>query len=239
MKKIVGRCRICGQNKELTFEHVPPKSAFNSSPIRIQEYEHLVNSGSPLYGKSKRSNKGFGQYTLCQSCNNSTGQWYAKDFAQFVKQGMDILTNSDKKSRWIFGTYDIKPLNVLKQIMVMFMVADKSDFLLSDRNLSEYILEKENTALPSRYKVFIYSNYSSRKRMFGIMASMKIGAGIQTWSEISFEPFGYMLAVDSESAHPNMLDITGFSQYDYGHNLPISMRTYFLNTDKPIIGYYE
>lgn len=28
-----GICRICGEHKRLTFEHVPPQSAFNSNPV--------------------------------------------------------------------------------------------------------------------------------------------------------------------------------------------------------------
>lgn len=34
MKKIVGKCKLCGLEKELTFEHVPPKGAFNDTPSK-------------------------------------------------------------------------------------------------------------------------------------------------------------------------------------------------------------
>ena len=37
MKKTVeGTCKLCGQQKKLTFEHVPPESAFNS--ISVKEF---------------------------------------------------------------------------------------------------------------------------------------------------------------------------------------------------------
>ena len=33
-QKIYGICRICGENKELTFEHVPPETVFNKGAVR-------------------------------------------------------------------------------------------------------------------------------------------------------------------------------------------------------------
>lgn len=33
-QKIYGMCRLCGENKELTFEHVPPETVFNKGAVR-------------------------------------------------------------------------------------------------------------------------------------------------------------------------------------------------------------
>jgi hypothetical protein len=90
-KVIEGECGLCGEFKPLSFEHVPPRSAFNDKPVFVQSFEHLYNKESHVYGKRMRSNRGFGGYTLCELCNNNTGSWYANDFAEFAQQGMNII----------------------------------------------------------------------------------------------------------------------------------------------------
>ena len=163
-----GICRLCGLEKKLSFEHIPPKAAFNRRPISIQRFENLIDTGTPLFGKSSRSNRGFGQFTLCESCNKNTGAWYGKDFIEFAKQGMEIIRRHKSGSPVIVGDYFIKPLNVFKQILVMFMSADKGGHLLADDSLRNYLLQTDNFHIPNKYKVFIYSNLSPFKRMVGV-----------------------------------------------------------------------
>jgi len=55
--KNIGKCRLCSEIKKLTFEHVPPESAFNSTPIYFQKSTHLHDKNSYLYGKKIRSNR--------------------------------------------------------------------------------------------------------------------------------------------------------------------------------------
>ena len=37
-KKVYGKCCICGENKKLTFEHIPPRAAFNSFGIKLYDF---------------------------------------------------------------------------------------------------------------------------------------------------------------------------------------------------------
>ena len=46
-----GNCHLCGEFKELSFEHIPPKAAFNDRPILIQKNEHFFDKKSYVYGK--------------------------------------------------------------------------------------------------------------------------------------------------------------------------------------------
>ena len=44
MGKRFGKCALCGKECELTFEHIPPRAAFNSAPARpVSELELLRN----------------------------------------------------------------------------------------------------------------------------------------------------------------------------------------------------
>jgi len=234
-----GECALCGKFKKLSFEHVPPQSAFNNKPIFMQNHEHLIDKNSFLYGKKSKSNKGFGGYTLCETCNNSTGDWYARDFGDFAHQGMKIITGLDKLQYTIRGKYQIKPLNVIKQILTMFMSADKSGHLRSQKELVDFILNKEQKNIPSRYKVFLYSTLSSYKRMLGYSVVYAGHLGVQKWSEINFQPFGYLLADESGPAHEHMCEISKFGEFGYDEKISVEITTAYLNVDSPWIGTYK
>ena len=47
-KHVVGICHLCGENTKLSFEHVPPKAAFNSRPVVQGNLEKLINKESDL-----------------------------------------------------------------------------------------------------------------------------------------------------------------------------------------------
>lgn len=55
-----GICHICLEEKKLSFEHFPPESCLNDGKVKIA---------------NKISQRGIGDYTLCDSCNNNTGRW--------------------------------------------------------------------------------------------------------------------------------------------------------------------
>jgi hypothetical protein len=233
-----GKCALCGNFGKLSFEHVPPRSAFNNKPIFIQNHDNLVNENSYLFGKKMKSNKGLGAYTLCQSCNNLTGDWYARDFVSFAQQGMAIISTMEPQP-FIVGQYKFKPLNVIKQILTMFMSADKSGYLQSISDLTDFILNKESNLFPNTFKVFLYSNISVQKRMMGYSVVYDPVQGVQKWSEINFKPFGYLLSENSSSAHEDMLDITPFGQFRYDEEITMKMTTRYLNVTSPFIGVYD
>lgn len=238
MKMIQGICSLCGELKNLSFEHVPPKSAFNNKPIHIQTHDHLFNQNSPFFGKRMTSNKGFGSFTLCESCNNTTGGWYARDFGSFAHQGMDIIRSLKKPALFITGIYDIMPLRVIKQTLTMFLCADKSGHLRSQKDLIEFIQKKEIKGIPARFKVFLYSTLSQKKRMMGYSVVYNHLHGIQKWSEINFQPFGYLLAEESHAAQKDQFDMSCFGNYDYDEKVRIQITTPVLMVDNPWIGNY-
>jgi len=238
-KEKKGSCAICGEHKKLSFEHVPPKSAFNDKLIFMQSYDHFANDNSPLFGKKNRSQRGFGGHTLCEKCNNTTGDWYAKDFVEFARQGMKIINSLPGNSYHIKGLYNIKPLNVIKQILTMFMSADKSGHLQSQPELVEFILNKEKTKIPEKYGIYLYSTLSTKKRMCGYTVIYKPTLGVQKWAEINFQPFGYLLTEESEPANKDMLNISAFGDLKYGQIMKIEITTAYLNIDSPWIGTYK
>ncbi|WP_462265120.1 hypothetical protein [Mucilaginibacter sp.] len=236
MKK-QGHCQICGLYGELTFEHVPPRGAFNDRPIFIQVSDHLIETSGPLFGKRSQSHRGQGVYSLCKSCSNNTGAWYGKDYCDFARQGMPLL-KAQIQQGYVKGQYRLKPLNVFKQIISMFLSADKIGYIRSHQEMVEFMLNKYSTEFPSKFKVYIYSNHSPNKRVMGYSVGYDEALGIVKWSEINFQPFGYLLTEESPPAHPQMVDITKFSCIPYDTVCDVTLATIYLPVNSMWIGSY-
>ena len=111
-----GICCICGEYKKLTFEHIPPKSAFNDRSVVLHKIEDIMCKAPNDFGRGRISQKGSGEYTLCSKCNNDTGAWYGDAFAEFAEQGMNFMSISNSSSS-LYYPFHIYPLRVLKQIL--------------------------------------------------------------------------------------------------------------------------
>ncbi|WP_374163794.1 hypothetical protein [Arcticibacter sp. MXS-1] len=236
-----GNCALCGNWKPLTFEHIPPQCALNNKAIFIQKHEHLNDENSRLFGKKMRSQRGFGKQTICASCNNDTGNWYVKDFCEFSNQGLEILTLNTQKE-YVSGEYTIKPHNVLKQILMMFVAADSGGSVGEIKGVRDYLLNRENSNFPNDLKIFLYSNSSTHKRMLGYMIIGDFdenGPIISKWSEINFRPFGYFLTHESEPPNPFMVDITAFSKVPFDKKMIVTLTTPYFIVDNPMIGFYK
>ena len=42
--KVYGKCRICGKEGKLTFEHIPPRATFNKQSARVVKLMDLIKS---------------------------------------------------------------------------------------------------------------------------------------------------------------------------------------------------
>lgn len=226
-EKIQGKCSICGTNGVLTYEHIPPKSAFNSKPKLVQGHEEVFVATSHKYGKNRRANRGFGRYSLCASCNNNTGNWYAKDYVEFAQQCM----NNFKELGTVYSAnelkFQIKPLNVLKQIIAMFMSAN-GNILTDDLELRKFVLDRESKDLPEQYRVHVFTTISRNCRYNGISGILQGNGEIVTLSEIVHRPFGFQLTVNSKPTQ-RMADITDFKNANYDVTYPMTLTTVMLD----------
>ncbi len=73
-KKVFGNCRICGIYTKLSllsFEHVPPRAAFNDCTAAGKQIFELINKDPDHYFEGKRhiSQRDAGAHTLCEKCN--------------------------------------------------------------------------------------------------------------------------------------------------------------------------
>jgi len=219
--KIEGHCKICGKFAELSFEHVPPKSCFNTGKyISIPPEKFLqlkiesVNDYSKIKGKIEQG--GIGYYSLCYSCNNNTGSWYGDAFVDWSYFGKLILLKSQGNPTLYYPTH-IFPLRVIKQIITMFFTLNYDGFAKDHPELVRFILNKEQKYLDTnKYRIWCYYKEPGLIRQTGTTFIYDPSfAKVIELTEMSFSPFGYVFTIGNTPPDKRLSDITYYANYDY------------------------
>lgn len=245
-KKRFGICHLCGNNGELSFEHIPPKKAFNNCPVSF--YNYFMGKTEGGYN-TQHSQKGLGEYTLCGNCNNNTGGWYGTAFINWAKQSMDILQYTQNRPS-LFYRFRIYPLRVIKQIATIMFSVNDNQFSKDHQELVKFVLNKDQHHLNPDTKFYAFYN-AGGFRMSAGMGKMKtndfsfeslvektntIRTQIEThriFSEFAFPPLGYVLAFDREIPDDRLIDISYFASYRYSDKDTIELRLPVLPVDSP------
>jgi hypothetical protein len=236
-KPIEGDCHICGLFGKLSFEHVPPQKAFNDRPVVKMEIEKYLEVGplGPVRGRTEQ--RGMGDYTLCERCNNRTGHWYGAHFVDWCYQGMYFLSRTGGRPSLVYLHY-MFPLSILKQIVVMFFSVNSTRFRLANPELEWFVMNPERRYLNPKYRFFAYYNLSRGLRSTGISGVLMEGR-VSTMSEIAFPPFGYAMTINSPPPDPRLFDITHFARYRYKEHAVVYLKLPVLPTVTPFPGDYR
>lgn len=232
---IEGICRLCGYYKKLSFEHIPPESAFNDQPIVFQTMQNLLQGHS-----HRKFRRGIGEQSLCVSCNSNTGGWYGSSFADWSRQGLEWFDRLGDKSLFSLPYY-IKPLNVIKQIMVMALAMSSEQTLTYHQELRRFVLNKHERYLPPKYRIFAYFNVDGQPRFASGMAIMRVdtNSGDYVEAEVSLPPFGYCITTPmkgkkSLAETQGLYEISWFSKFAYDEWLPVYLRLPSKATHEPL-----
>ena len=254
MKKVEGKCHICGETGELTFEHVPPAKAYNSNRVWVHYFEDSVKSdaipwdftekGRYLGGKrGEQSQQGIGAHTLCGQCNNKTGSWYAKDFVHFSAEGYRLTYNQVlEPNQWVTVEFnDIFPLRVLKEIVAMFFSINPPTFAETHPDLQGFVLNRHNRNLsPKKYGIYLFILRGSIARYMGIAGIIDFRSSVvRLLSELSWPPFGYVLELNPKEKN-QYCDITNFANiYSYEDQKTITLRIPVYESNTQFTGDYR
>ena len=146
--KKIGKCSICGEYTELTFEHVPPKSAGNNQTANfykiidinksVMQYKTLPWNLKKV--KYKQQQRGAGYYSLCKQCNNLTGSKYGNAYCEVSNVFSYILSKEKPKVNSNLNIeLELKPLNFIKQVLSMFCNIQQAPI----ENISSFLLSPE------------------------------------------------------------------------------------------------
>lgn len=206
-----GICRICKKRSKLSFEHIPPKAAFNKyTKFRsIPFLEYVQNSHKEDYNpKAKLQQGGLGDYCLCRNCNSFLGNNYVPDYFKMAQVGKSIFQAKDFEKA-IFTTIDISPLRFLKQVIAMFVCMNDSKFTDQEPELLKFLQNPKEKNLPEKYRVFMYLNNVGQLRNLTTMFTNTHGYV----NELTFPPFGFVLSMEPKYSF-SLTEITHFKNID-------------------------
>jgi hypothetical protein len=230
-----GICRVCGQYEKLTYEHVPPESAFNNESIVFQTLQDAVEG----YSHSK-FRQGIGFYSLCGQCNNKTGAWYGDEFVSWTRQGFERLDKLGENAGRFAFTYYIKPLNVIKQVATMALATLPETTATHYSELRQFVLDRERKYLPPNRRFYVYFNRKGHPRLASgaVVVNVKTNRGSVVQSEIALPPFGYALCSQMKNKklipdYWKLCDISWFAEFDYNLWTGVHLLIPYLETHYP------
>ena len=223
-----GICKICGQFKELTEEHIPPKHAFNSATVTVLPFEEAMKVMTGADGRlpwdtqglnGRRQQGGHKKYCLCRECNNNTGAWYMRAYTDLAKTAHVMIQKEGLEvgNAYAFVIKKLYPLRIYKAMMTM--MCDINNDCFGDDNLRDFLMTKESKSIDaSRYSLYMYLVSTQMPRISGIFAIASLN-NLQApvlVTEMASYPIGFALYLDKPDDYsPFGLNIDAFATYDY------------------------
>jgi len=214
-------CSICGEEKKLTFEHMPPKKTGNNKPVNIIGLENMTHLGGYMYNNKKKSPKGFGGYTLCQDCNNLTGSWYAESYIHLSNQICEAI-NQNPNTTKIEVECKLKPLNFFKQIICIMLCSDQATGVLREKiNGKSFMLNKDENDFPNdvfvRQQITMQPHYGFK----GYTSEWNSINGFVQNILFIYRPFCFKIVFEPEQIDTNSMDMNSFVKFEYDEEITI------------------
>jgi hypothetical protein len=121
----------------------------------------------------------------------------------------------------------IRPLDVLKQMLVMFCSASPPKFAQKHPKLVRYLLNRDSREVDDqRIFLSLYDWHNSIAiRQAGPTGRIDLGGGSHVFAEISFPPFNIVMTVDGSGApDPRLFEVTWFKNYNYHETVPVRLK---------------
>lgn len=236
-----GVCHLCGDEGPLSFEHVPPQSAFNSNTVLLRKFDEAINEdySLPQKQRGRQQQRGLGGYTLCGRCNSNTGAWYGNAYLDWAYQGMRHSHHTKVAPTLVFN-FQIFPLRVIKQIVCMFFSVNGNRWRRAHPELERFVLDRDRRLLGPEVGIYAYFTHSRRSRTAGTVVRGDFMTGeIQNCSEVAFRPWGYVLAMNSRPPDARLVPISFFSTYRYNDWKELTLRFPLLDVESWIPGDYR
>lgn len=120
-KTIEGYCRICGEHRLLTDDHIPPKACGNTMPVELH-----------MNLKNTYKQNGLNTRTICSECNNERlGAIYDKDLLKLYNSILPILKLGSRLNAK-YSITELNTQNLIKSLLGHILAAkfmDENDLL--------------------------------------------------------------------------------------------------------------
>jgi len=231
-RKGAGRCRLCGEVRLLTKEHIPPKGAGNlaTAPTHtVNQWLQRQDLDTIPGGKIEQG--GIWGYTLCRACNSSTGKRYGAEYQGWAARAV-LLLRQDKHlypsvlnerpepmvvtGRFGGGRDDgVAPGAMVRQVLsCMCSLSSGWDLAGTSPAIRRIVLDGSIEALPDGMSLWMELFAGPNSRMAGPQL-VSDAPGHWAWvMEIAHPPFAFMLVLGSNHAPTYGMDMSPFALED-------------------------
>lgn len=234
-KEIIGRCRVCGQEKKLSYEHILPRAAGGGEKVKLYQATDVLEADKKgvdnPYGKIYQM--GYGGYTLCKECNEYCGRYYDKDFtkfyrtlwrsvSEFVAKAYSDEDPEETRKILLSGSYKVtllnmKPLNIAKRVLASFCSIENEAFLVDQiPEIRKSIMDKEYRPQCCDFRLYFCLHLGSPAYYATITALGKNGE-VYAFSGMETNPIAFYLTQKGAKMPPVcVVDITHWlTDFDY------------------------
>ncbi len=198
---VIGLCWVCGQERELTEEHFPPRSAFNNSRILEMRIHERTRETGRVTWEGRVQKEGVFARSLCAFCNSAFGGEYDQHYGRFVQE---LAQRADRAP--LGAVIDAKakfPLRILKAIVKCFVSANGKAFVDATPWLRPFLLDHKSQAWPDGIYLYAYACGTRTGRQTGMASRLDvITRNIKVISEFAFWPLGSVLSFARVDALP-------------------------------------
>lgn len=231
MENHFGKCALCRKECDLSFEHIPPRAAFNSKPVKVITGEKIINDPDRMPWETEGLEysdlqRGMGVFSLCSTCNSITA-CYGTTYKRVARVVDLLLTKPIPENNDSVIISNIFPLRFIKQVISMFCsINNVDDGRLS--SLRQFVLEQRKTGLDkSHYKLCMYftrSKYCKHAPISVVIREIDSNPIAVAVSEITAYPLGFVLYFNpTDTVYYDGVDITGFADFGYDEKVSIAM----------------
>lgn len=233
--KHIGVCHICGKLRELTFEHIPPRKAFNWQRATLYNGHEALKKSKGEPSKYFNYQQGMGKYSLCENCNNITGSWYAQTYCYFTLDVIKFLHNNEPLNHGdtVMCKFNNFPaLPIVKQVIAMFcslLPYEENQRLGFDKLL---LSKESNIVNKDLFDLRMYlTSFEVGQLMCGPTAVFyKNEKSIETvWvADLCAYPFGFILNLTPEVAVEYGVSIMNMFDVNYDDKCKFEMSLMYL-----------
>jgi len=207
--KHTGLCRVCGDFRALTFEHIPPRAAGNSRPARAFWSLQMATSDEPLAFPTrgwKPSQRGVGGYVLCAVCNNLVGTRYVPEYVHFANTLTDRVCVLLESSGHLPGILELQLGDwalgdVARAGLVTLMDVAVHDRLLARHPDLTAVVQHPGTPLPPSLRLGLTLVLGSQARLSAPICTTN-PEGCVAFSEAALAPFAWTLGFIEDGLGP-------------------------------------
>lgn len=211
-----GICRICGNYRELTKDHVLPRAAGNSARVCVRSLYAL----SKGWSRGEIFQAGLTRSTLCARCNSLAGIRYVPAFARWTLQAYEYHGRVPEDSR-IALPFTLSALRIAKQLAVMTLAMSEPPSLDLPwyYHLRQLVMQPRRYGRVPRFRFFTYFDVGAPV-LEATFAAIDTSGGPSPmiFCQVGIEPLGYVVTGDDDSSiawarRLNLCSVSHFFQF--------------------------